>query len=123
MSVRAGIAAIRAARKLVPVGDDPLVGPWQCLSTDGSYRHLLHWDPARETVTCSTCWTRHGRRQCWATAQVLQALGQAKQTTPEPEPGTWRAAFDEARRRRVKQPVTTPTGQQPLADHNQGEPR
>jgi hypothetical protein len=96
MSVRSGIAAIRAARKLVPdVGADPLVGPWQCLSTDGSYRHLLHWDPARETVTCSTCHSRHGRLTCWATARVLDSLGPAKQATPEPEPGSWRAAFDE----------------------------
>jgi hypothetical protein len=98
MSVRAGIAAIRAARKLGVTGPDPLKGPWRILSTDGSYAHELHMDSAGE-VACATCHSRHGRSTCWATARVLDSLGQAKQAIPEPEPGSWRAAFEEFQNR------------------------
>jgi hypothetical protein len=120
MSIKTAKDEIRRRRHLVPLGD-PLKGPrWRILSTGGEYSHELRKDEAGD-IRCDTCMSRHGRRTCWASARVLSALGQAKQATPEPEPGTWRAAFDEARRRRVKQPVTTPTGQQPLTDHSQGE--
>jgi hypothetical protein len=101
MSIASARAEIRRRRKLVPVGD-PLKGPWKALSTGGTYVHEMHMDSAGEIV-CSTCLAQHGRRTCWATARVLQSLGQAKQATPEPEPGSWRAAFDEDRRRRAEQ--------------------
>jgi hypothetical protein len=85
MSVRSGIAAIRAARKLVPVGDDPLAGPWRILSTSGEYSHELHLNGAG-VVTCSTCRSRHGRSTCWASRRVVESLGLAPDAAPEPAP-------------------------------------
>ena len=104
MSVRSGIAAIRAARKLVPVGDDPLKGPWRILSTSGDYSHELHLDPAG-VVVCSTCRSKYGRGQCWATERVRLSLGQAKppEVAAEPEPAvgslSWRQVVQESAER------------------------
>ena len=104
MSIKTAKDEIRRRRHLVPLGD-PLRGPWRCLSTDASYAHELHMDSAGEIV-CSTCRGKFGRGSCWASARVRESLGRADYLVPdnpEPELGSWRAAFDEDRRRREEQ--------------------
>jgi len=104
MSIASAREEIRRRRKLVPTGPDPLAGPWQCLSTDGTYRHLLHLDSAG-AVTCSTCRSKYGRGQCWATERVRLSLGQAKppEVAAEPEPAvgslSWRQVVQESAER------------------------
>jgi hypothetical protein len=88
---------IRRRRHLTPIGVDPLLGPWRCLSTDGSYAHEIHMDNA--AIVCSTCRRKYGRGQCWATNRVRQSLGLARGAPPEPDPGSWRAAFEEHQHR------------------------
>jgi hypothetical protein len=46
MSIASARDEIRRRRKLVPVGADPLVGPWRILSTSGDYSHELRLDNA-----------------------------------------------------------------------------
>jgi len=99
VSIASARDEIRRRRKLVPVGADPLKGPWRILSTGGDYSHELHLNTDCE-VTCSTCQSRHGRRTCWATARVLESLGQGGHSPGNnPEPGvgslSWRQLHDE----------------------------
>jgi hypothetical protein len=84
VSIASARDEIRRRRKLVPIGVDPLKGPWRCLSTGGDYSHELHMTDVGEVV-CSTCRGKYSRDHCWATNRVRQSLGLAKQATPEPE--------------------------------------
>ena len=104
MSIASAREEIRRRRKLVPIGVDPLAGPWRILSTSGDYSHDLHLDPAG-VVTCSTCRSKYGRGQCWATERVRLSLGQAKppEVAAEPEPAvgslSWRQVVQESAER------------------------
>jgi hypothetical protein len=98
VSIASAREEIRRRRKLVPIGVDPLAGPWRILSTGGDSSHELRKDEAGD-IRCDTCMSRHGRRTCWATARLLDSLGQA---TPEPAPEpaigslSWRDVFRDA---------------------------
>ena len=111
MSIASAREEIRRRRHLAPLGDNPLLGPWRCLSTDGSYAHELHLDGAG-AVTCGTCWTRHGRRLCWASRRVVESLGLAPDAAPEPEPDvgslSWLDVVRESRDRSATQTAKQP---------------
>ena len=101
MSIASARDEIRRRRKLVPIGPDPLLGPWRILSTSGDYSHELRKDGSGE-IRCDTCMSRYGRLSCWASARVVQSLGQARPEAPsepdEPAVGSlsWRQTFDAA---------------------------
>jgi len=116
VSIASARDEIRRRRKLVPIGVDPLKGPWRILSTGGDYSHELHLDGAG-AVTCGTCWTRHGRRLCWASRRVVESLGLAPDAAPEPEPdvGTlsWLDVVRESRDRSATQTAKQPFSRRP----------
>jgi hypothetical protein len=74
MSVKSGIAEIRAARKLVLTGGDPF--SWEVLSTDGSYKHHLVYDEDRLDIACLTCEAQYHSGRCWARQRCIDDLEQ-----------------------------------------------
>jgi len=97
VSITSARAEIRAARKLQGTG------PWTIRATDGTSRRFIEWDEGRQELIC-TCPAGESRRYCWHRTRVQEWL-QAKfgnaippakpEAAPEPEAGSWRAAFEE----------------------------
>lgn len=67
MTVKDGWEAVRAGRRLTfHDGDDP---HWSILSTDGSQRYFIEFNPVLEDLVC-TCQAGESPRYCWHRTRV-----------------------------------------------------